>query len=64
MAELEAAIARRDNDAAREQLLAVAQQAFDGPGDADLRPTGTGTNGRGRGDDTPHAGSTAAIHQS
>jgi FlaA1/EpsC-like NDP-sugar epimerase len=66
MAELEAAIARRDDAAAREQLLAVAQQAFDGPVGADRRPngTGTGTNGRGRGDDTPHAGSTAAVHQS
>ena len=64
MAELADAIARRDNDAAREQLLAVAQRAFDGPVTAERPANGTGTNGHGRDDDTPHAGSPAAIHQS
>jgi FlaA1/EpsC-like NDP-sugar epimerase len=64
MVDLAGAIAGRDNDAAREKLLAVAQRAFDGPVAPDHLGYGTGANGRGRGDDTPHAGSPAAAHQS
>ena len=64
MDDLAGAIAGRDNDAARVQLLAAAARAFEEPLTADAPGTRARANGHSRDDDTPHAGSAAAIHRS